>query len=253
MTNKQAATSGMVIRLPVTVTEVLDRHVQPSDIRQDCYRAGGDGFTPWYPKPAALIRQLNEAFGYAWSDRVLSHWLSPDQGQVLVHVRLTVYVQTESSPVSIDKDGLGQADLSRNPAGGCDNFGYDLKAAHTDGLRKAATKFGLSLHLYEKDESPFQGMQQLPPGDARAAAAAQPPVAGSQVAAPFQVEQMIQVLEKDCALPRAHWMQQLRIEDLKCVPVSLAAAIISHTHRIVHDHLQVAPDHAGGGLQSRDA
>jgi len=128
-----------VLRFPQVVCTQLDQPFERDDIRNDAHMSGDD-FRPRYPSAPALIWRLNEVFGHLWSDEIVNIWNTEDGRQVLVHCRLSIPIVVAGQVIHITKDGVGMAFLKLAPNGqGFVNYGYDVKAAHTDGLRKAAT------------------------------------------------------------------------------------------------------------------
>lgn len=195
---------------------------QQGEFKQDVC-VPGDRFQPKYPPSQVVIRRLNEAFGYNWSDEVISTTHSPDFGEVIVHVRLTVNLRSNSTiHTQVTHDGLGRCILHRN-ATGFSEYGNDVKAAHSDGLRKAATKFGFSLDLYDKDESSFQGMQLLN---------APSPDPAMEFAPNFQVGQVVDLMEGRLRIPRQDWLAALQIGDPSNMTVLTAQEILAGRHPV---------------------
>lgn len=218
------AAAARPVFLDAAVRELLDARFDSCDIRQDAVRQG-ESFQPKYPSPPALIRRLNEAFGHCWSDEIINIWNSPDNSQVLVHARLSITVEQDGKLVTIVKDGVGSCYLRMNAANnGLDNYGYDVKAAHTDAIRKAATKFGVSLHLYERDESHFQGYQRLNiPTNQKA----------DTLAPRHMIDQVVGVLEGQYGLERGMWLKNLKLPAPEKISVKEAMQIIDGSHGFI--------------------
>ena len=62
--------------------------------------------------------------------------------------RLSVHYVVSGQLITTTKDGIGMCIIKHDPNGeDYVNGGYDTKAAHTNALRKDATKFGVSLNI----------------------------------------------------------------------------------------------------------
>ncbi len=125
--------------------DILTRPFTPEQIRQ---REGRGGKMLDYLETHSVITRLNEAFAGQWSFEVLSHEIT--ETEAIVHGRLSAGGQI--------KTAFGGSDIARHretqkPVSIAD----DLKSAASDSLKKAATLFGIGLHLYDK---PQQNRQQ---------------------------------------------------------------------------------------------
>lgn len=212
------------LTLPIGVREQLDKPFEGEEVRQDAY-VRNDAFQPKYPAAPALIRRLNEVFGHVWSDKVLQIWDAPDGSEVMVHVRLSVPIAVGDHIVMVEKDGIGRAMLRFGSDGrSYSDYGNRVKAAHTDALRKAATKFGVSLHLYETDEAHFQGMERL----------ARPDQKQLKRRAPrYQVQQVIGLLETKYHIEREAWMRSLSVSSPEQLTVEQASQLLDGSHPYV--------------------
>lgn len=236
-----------VLKLPKTVCDQLDQRFEKEDIRQDAHMSG-DNFKPKYPAPAALIRRLNEVFGHIWSDEIIRIWNTDDNSQVLVHCRLSIHSIVSGQLITTTKDGIGMCILKHAPNNsGYVNYGYDAKAAHTDALRKAATKFGVSLHLYEGDESHFQGMEQITKPSNNG---------GQKMAAPFQVERVQAILEGEWGLDRSMWLKSLDLRDPNVITYAEACDLINGSHPFLlwlkNNNYNHTPANQSSGLTTHD-
>ena len=126
------------------------------------YRKGRGGLTFAYVETNYVIRQLNRIFGFAWEDEVIKATTEEEAlktGQITVLVKLTVW---DSKGHSISKTGFGGADIKwmkgrPHNAEGLVDLADDYKAASSDGLKKAASKFGIALDVYSGKFTPPKG------------------------------------------------------------------------------------------------
>ena len=118
-----------------------------TDIKQ---RPGRNGQALSYIEGHAVVARLNEAFGGDWDFRVLQHEVGQQE----------VIVLGELKAQGVVKHAFGGSELTRTKDGAkLVSAADDLKAAATDALKKAATLFGVGLHLYGEPEA-----GALPPG-----------------------------------------------------------------------------------------
>ena len=141
-----------------TILDTLTRPFTPEQIRQ---REGRGGKMLDYLETHAVITRLNEAFNGAWSFEVLD--FKTMEGEIVVHGKLTAGGQVKTQ--------FGSADIHRTRGengekGAPVSIGDDLKAAASDALKKAATLFGVGLHLYDKPQAGQRPPQQRPAGQA---------------------------------------------------------------------------------------
>jgi predicted nucleic acid-binding Zn finger protein len=80
----------------------------------------------------SVVKLLNAAVGYNWTWQVIS--ITTGEAGTLCHGRITV-------DGYITRDGIGCGDSSEK----------GVKGAEHDALKRAATKFGIALELYDKD------------------------------------------------------------------------------------------------------
>ena len=248
MSDKQPAPFG----IPQAMRQALDQSF--SEVRQDAYREG-DSFYPKYIPPAPIIRRLNEVFGHDWDFEPAWWGLSPDNRAVLVQGRLTVHYWAQDPgggwhrvPVTKSQYGMAFCKLNNNCYW---DFGKDLKAAATDALRKCATLLGVGLHLYEKDESPFQGYQQNQRTQASPSPTPQtePVNPGQAVAQPFQVQQVVSFFER-MGVPQVRWLSMLGLQRPEGLTANQAIAVLNGTHPDVKTMLERAGQQPVTGLQS---
>ncbi len=236
--------------LPPDVVYCLGVPLPPDAVKRDVFIPDST-FQPKYIDSIALIRKLNESFGYAWSDEIISITHSPDNTQVMVSVKLTVnsiiHAANGSVVVPIVHQAIGQARLKLGQAGPnghvtFQDYAYDVKAAHTDGIRKAATKLGIGLEAYTRDEAAFQGLPKVavPPGDANASAHA------------FQITGVVAILEGTLKLTRAQWLHGLQLQAPEQLTVGVASQILAGNHPMVVHYNGGRPLQVKG-LDSSDA
>ncbi len=101
-----------------------------------------------YVKGEDVIKQLNKAFGHAWSSKVLRQEEAHDQ--ILVSVELSVIHDGHV----VSHHGYGSAAIARaNTTNKVIDIGNCYKSAFTTALKKAAEAFGIGLG---GDEAPAQ-------------------------------------------------------------------------------------------------
>ena len=105
-------------------------------------RQGSFGRELAYVEARHYIERLNEAFDGAWHFEVALHEILPDEVLVLGTLKAG----------GITKQAFGGSSITRNrQSGEALSIADDLKAAATDSLKKAASLFGIGLHLYGDD------------------------------------------------------------------------------------------------------
>lgn len=122
------------------VIEILN---QPLKVYQ---RPTGTGKSYPYVKGEDVVKQLNKAFGHAWSSQVLTQTEVHDQ--VLVSVELSVIHEGQK----IFHHGYGSAPVAKTKDGGkVIDIGNCYKSAYTSALKKAAEAFGIGLGGEDED------------------------------------------------------------------------------------------------------
>jgi hypothetical protein len=122
------------------IIDVLNRPFRQDQIKT---RRGRSGTSLDYVEGASVIRRLNDAFDHDWSFEVLEHRLTDNEAIVVGRLTALGFSKTQfgcSSIVKSKKDG--------SPI----QLGDDLKSAATDAMKKAASLFGVGLHLWLEDE-----------------------------------------------------------------------------------------------------
>ncbi|MBN2644364.1 Rad52/Rad22 family DNA repair protein [Trichloromonas sp.] len=136
--------------------KTLTTPFRKDQIRQ---RPGSFGATLSYVEGSAVVERLNQAFHHAWSFEILSVEINATAGEVLAHVRV--------STAGIVKEGYGSSQITRQKdSGEIVDLGSNVKAACTDGLKKAATLLGVGVNLYPTEaaeDSLPQSQRQSPP------------------------------------------------------------------------------------------
>ena len=128
--------------------DVLTRPFSSEQIRQ---REGRGGKTLDYLETHVVITRLNEAFSGQWSFEVLAHEVT--ETEAIVHGKL--------SAGGVTKTAFGGSDIARHKESQKPvSIADDLKSAASDSLKKAATLFGIGLHLYDKPQRPPAARQQ---------------------------------------------------------------------------------------------
>ena len=146
---------------------ILTAPFRKNQIKQ---RPGSFGATLSYVEGSAVIERLNQAFNHSWNFEILTVEINAEAGDVLAHVRIVAE--------GIIKEGYGSSQITHNrDSGEMVDLGSNIKAACTDGLKKAATLFGVGLNLYqtEADEPSLPQARTQP---------SEPPAANQQPAPP---------------------------------------------------------------------
>lgn len=133
----------------------------PAELIQE--RDGGRGGVLSYISGSFVIDTLNAAFDYRWDWQCEKEWIQESQPKFnpkydkepvtqgpVAHVRgkLTVYFENDKGEtVSISKTGHG----SKTVLGGQSDQESIFKAADTDALKKAASRFGIGQQLYRNE------------------------------------------------------------------------------------------------------
>lgn len=122
--------------------EILEREFPKEQIKQ---KKSKSGKSLSYIQAWNVIDRLNEAFGYKWNWEIVSHEVR--DRQIICIGRLTVKIDGET----IIKEAFGSKEIETLKADkniAVNELGDDLKAACSDALKKAASLFGIGLHLY---------------------------------------------------------------------------------------------------------
>lgn len=137
--SKTAASTEPELTQMERMLQTLMRPFPPNEIKE---RSGGGGTKLKYVSGASVIKRLIEATGGNYSTRLIQQQFLTIGGKdaMLVVVELEI-------PNLGSKQGFGVQIL--NERGGEDLY----KGAFTDGLKKAATQFGVGLELYEDEDT----------------------------------------------------------------------------------------------------
>jgi len=116
-------------------------------------RKGPFGQTFSYVEGAEYIRRLNDVFEGNWSFEIVEHQVR--EAEVVVLGKLIAD--------GVTKMAFGGSSITVSREGEVISIADDFKAAATDALKKAASLFGVGLHLYSSDRpveaaSPGNGM-----------------------------------------------------------------------------------------------
>jgi len=121
--------------------QILEKHFGSEQIKQ---REGNFGKMLDYIEGHAVIQRLNDAFDADWSFTIIRYDIFKETDEVLV--------QGELKAGNVVKMQFGSSKITHaRKNGDIISLGDDLKAAATDALKKAATLFGVGLHLYRND------------------------------------------------------------------------------------------------------
>ncbi len=119
--------------------ELLEQPFSPEQIKQ---RPGTFGNQLKYIEGHDVIKRLNNAFEGNWSFRIISHEIY--EGEIVV--------LGELEAENVNKIQFGSSFITKaKDTGAVISLGDDFKAAATDALKKAASLFGVGLHLYSND------------------------------------------------------------------------------------------------------
>ena len=107
-----------------------------------------------------IVDRLNKAFGYDWSNRIISREVIGDT--IVVHMNLSYF--DRSSGRVLEKEQFGSVDIKRFSQGQNQgkpiDMGNDFKAAATDALKKCAALFGVALRVESMGDPDY--MPDLP-------------------------------------------------------------------------------------------
>lgn len=123
----------------------LDILTQPFPADAVKERTIGGGFRASYVDGITVIRRLNEATGNDWNFSVDRYWIEGNLSYALVTLELPGHGSRQHIGVQTINDRSGEDAVA--------------KGAITDGLKKAATLFGVAAELYGPDYE-FGGSQQ---------------------------------------------------------------------------------------------
>lgn len=128
------------------IREILDRPFPPEKIKK---RRGPRGSKELdYVEGGEVVRRLNEAFDGEWSFHAIERFIQPiRQRDGSERADLVVHGVLEAGGVR--HEAFGGAILGHG-----ENAGDDWKIAATDALKKAASYFGVGLHLWIDDDPP---------------------------------------------------------------------------------------------------
>lgn len=121
----------LVSKLPKTLVEPFD---------QKLVKKNYQGFD--YVSPSEYRKLLNDTFGSMWSFEILNYQILNDN--VVVHGRLTIYIQDGDRVFEIKKDGIGASMVSKT-------ISFALKSAKSTALKNACLELGVGLDMYEND------------------------------------------------------------------------------------------------------
>ena len=123
--------------------EILEKPFGPEQIKQ---REGNFGKMLDYIEGHAVIQRLNDAFDADWSFTITHHEILKETDEVVVIGELKAG--------NVAKTQFGSSRITRTrETGDIVSLADDLKAAATDGLKKAATLLGVGLHLYRNERT----------------------------------------------------------------------------------------------------
>lgn len=137
-----------------TFAEVYAFLAAPFDKTFERQIPGGRMLT--YITSEQVVSRLNEAqakFGIAWN-WYLDPISAPSGDDVYVSGYISMDLPTTRTYcTNATRAGIGGSKVRRSRSGDIVDLGNDYKAAETAAFKRAASKFGVGLYLYERDES----------------------------------------------------------------------------------------------------
>lgn len=149
-----------VTRVQSVLNENQVQKIFNSTPRKYKYKRPAKGGGEWtYVKASYVRRVLDSVFGFNWdfirktTDTELLGYLQLGLKQVVIHGEIIGRVKVDGQWIELRKSGTGRADIkyrkgSQDPL----DFGNDIKAAESDAMKKAASRFGIAQDVYEADE-----------------------------------------------------------------------------------------------------
>ena len=266
-TREKVQSLGGLTFIPPTLREALEMPFEPVDIRD--YGTTHDGKKQLTSiDPNAVIRRMNDCFSGAWSFEIVGEpRVYFEALQVVAHVRISYTTETDGLRLhTIFKDAIGNAVIKTNqqdpnnppPPTPFYNLGWDIKSAVTDGLKKAASLFGVGFYMWERDgskETPVQqavqpnnlGPGNVPPG--HPIMTNENTVVMPNPAQPFQIEKICKFFD-GLNYPREQWMQWFGLNYLDQMTVTLANGILSGQHPVMADFQQKTGNFINPGLKA---
>lgn len=125
-------------------------------VRDRPAKGGGE----WSYVSVGYVRKVLDAvFGFRWdvetttSMSEIQETIKMGFKQIVLQVRLTGWVLVDGEWIPVVKTATGRADIKYRKGSDTPlDFGNDIKAAESDALKKAASKFGIASDIYEADE-----------------------------------------------------------------------------------------------------
>jgi hypothetical protein len=234
---------GEILQLPPALKEAFELPFEVVDIAQLPPTPDNKVFST--VKIGSLIRRLNDTC--AWSLTVVGYEFLWQYGQVIAHVRLHYRVLNQESAVVVEhhKDGIGMFWLKTANGANGQYFvdpANDLKAAVSDGLKKAASYAGLAYDLYDKPTEAAKPQQQAQSQDS------------PSLAPPFMIGRLVDYFETQCKYPRENWTNFFGFDSgLSRVDYQTAAAILSGTHPIMGQIQQATGIPINTGMKTSNA
>jgi hypothetical protein len=108
-------------------------------------RVGRGGKVYDYIETSYVIGRLNAIFNFNWNLETVWHEVDKVEKQVAVRVRLTVKFVDGKEVV---KEAFGSSEVKMNKTGDQVDLADDLKAAQSDGMKKAASLLGIGWDVY---------------------------------------------------------------------------------------------------------
>lgn len=110
-------------------------------------REGRGGRTFDYVEGHYVVAVLNAVFGFNWDDTVVEKIVNESAKQIAMLVRLTVRF---ANGQAVTKEGWGGSDIkyTKGDIPKIIDLADDLKSAHTDALKKAASYLGVAWDVY---------------------------------------------------------------------------------------------------------
>ena len=141
---------------------LLSIETPPHYIKQ---REGRGGRTFDYVEANYVQGRLNATFRFKWDVEIIERVVDTKGNQIAMWIRLTVYFIDGSV---VKKDAWGSAEIKRKQGdGGMVDLADDLKAAQSDGIKKAASMLGICWDVYSGYSKTNDKAQQAKPATKR--------------------------------------------------------------------------------------
>ncbi len=147
-TTKQVALEIYVGEEKMTIAQTVQAQIKYlSMLTPEKYimqRPGRGNLTLDYVETNYVIGRLNATFFFNWDNEILEQIIDKDNNQIAMKIRLTVRFANENE---VKKDAWGGSTI-KFTGGKMMDLANDLKAAESDGIKKAASMLGICWDVY---------------------------------------------------------------------------------------------------------